>query len=144
MDDARNAGSEVLHQDYAHCMDRREFAFSYAPAVRALFSALGMGPSRARIIVEPDAVRVRMGVAFSIVIPRTSITSAGADTGRVTGWGVHGWSGTWLVNGSSSGLVVLTLNPPVPARLMTLFRLRVERLRLSLADPAGFLASVHR
>ena len=38
--------------------------------------------------------------------------------GRVWGWGAHGWRGTWLVNGSSSGLVRDRARPcrPRPAR----------------------------
>jgi hypothetical protein len=36
---------------------------------------------------------------------------------RVTRWGVHGWRGRWAVNGSSKGMVELTIDPPVRARV---------------------------
>jgi hypothetical protein len=63
------------------------------------------------------------------------------DDGRVTGWGVHGWRGTWLVNGSADGLVRLDIDPPVKART-AMVPVRLRTLRVSLADPTAFLADL--
>jgi hypothetical protein len=40
------------------------------------------------------------------------------DNEAVTAWGVHGWRGSWLVNGSSSGLVRFEIEPAVRALIM--------------------------
>ena len=49
-------------------------------------------------------------------IPRDHIASFSPGRGMVLGWGVHGWRGRWLVNGSSKGLVRLEIDPAVRAR----------------------------
>jgi hypothetical protein len=59
--------------------------------------------------------------------------------------GVHGGSGQWLVNGSSDGLVELSIEPPCyTARSFShLFvKAKVNALRLSLVDPDGFIAEL--
>ena len=54
----------------------------------------------------------------------------------MTGWGAHGWRGEWLVNGSSSGIVRIELEPPGRAKVCGVpVELRV--LRVSVEDPAG-------
>ncbi len=50
------------------------------------------------------------------------------------GWGAHGWRGRWLVNGSSSGIVVLDIEPPAAARVLG-FPVAVRELALSLETP---------
>ena len=57
------------------------------------------------------------------------------------GWGVHGWRGEWLVNGSSSGLVRIELDPPVRARML-IVRVTVRVLRVAVEDPAGLVAAL--
>ncbi len=125
-------------------MGGRQFGFSYAPSLRVIFTPLGLGPAWSRIVVDAADVRVRMGWAFSGRIPRTHIVGAVPDSDRVLGWGVHGWNGDWLVNGSSTGLVRLTVNPPARARVLGLVPIRVHRLRLSVLEPDAFLAAFHR
>jgi hypothetical protein len=126
-------------------MTTRRFAISYDNAW--LLTALGMGPRSSGVEVGPDEIRVRMGPAFRLDIPRGSIRSISRDpalAGQAT-WGVHGLAGRWLVNGSSSGLVELMIEPPCHTRrgLATLFRkAKVNSITLSLADPGGFAAAL--
>lgn len=83
-----------------------------------LMEIVGLRRSHAYVDVGPDEVHVNMGWAFDLTVPRSSIRSAAEDHGRVLGWGVHGWRGEWLVNGSSSGLVRIELDPPRRARMI--------------------------
>jgi hypothetical protein len=70
-----------------------------------------------------------------------NVRDARPDHGRVTGWGVHGWRGRWLVNGSSSGLVGVDLNPPARARVGPV-PVTVRELRVSVDDPDGLVAAL--
>ena len=117
------------------------FAFRYG-AFRLLLSAMGMGPRYARIELDADALRVRMGSAFTATIPLERITGAEARSGPVGGIGVHGLRGRWLVNGAATGLVAITIEPPVRARVG--IPVALSQLTLSLEDPEGFLAALGR
>ncbi len=61
------------------------------------------------------------------------------DTDPVWGWGVHGHGGRWLVNGSSSGIVRIALDPPGQGKLVGLPRswTKVRVLRVAVEDPDG-------
>jgi hypothetical protein len=109
---------------------------------RPLLSALGLGPRAARIELGEDEFRVRMGWGFRARIPRTSIVRA--DRFRDWPWaiGVHGdFRGSWLVNGSATGIVLLYLDPPSSARVLGV-PISLRKLGLSLEDPEGFLAAL--
>ena len=121
-----------------------EFRLRYAPALRPLLSLLGMGPGLSGVDVEGDALRVRMGWAFAARLPLTSIRHAEPTVHPIWGgWGVHGWDGRWLVNGSSHGIVRLDLDPDGKAVVCGV-RVRVRTLWLGLEDPDGLLARLHR
>lgn len=107
-----------------------------------LMAVLGMVPARCDVTVDADTVRVRMAWAFSLTFLRSSVRLAREDHGLVWGWGVHGWRGQWLVNGSSRNLVRVELDPPTRARLLLLFPVRVRVLRVSVDDPAGLIAAL--
>ena len=112
--------------------------------MRGLMTVLLAGPGHSTIRVDDDQVKVKMGIGgwtFAADVPRASITAVGPWSGRVWGWGAHGWNHRWLVNGSSDGLVRLTLDPPARGRTLG-FPLKVRELVLSLADPDGFIRSV--
>lgn len=119
-----------------------EYRLRYAAPLRPLLSALGMGPGLSGVEVEDGQLRVRMGWAFRARVPCGTIRRAEPATHPVWGgWGVHGWNGRWLVNGSSHGIVRLDLDPDqsavvcgVPVRLRTLW--------LGLDDPDAFLADL--
>lgn len=100
-----------------------------------------MGRRVSSVVIDADAALVRMGWAFRADIPRRSIVSAEPDDGPVWGWGVHGWRGTWLVNGSSHGLVRITIDPPVRARVCGL-PARLTTLRVSVSDRDAVLAAL--
>jgi len=61
-----------------------------------------LGPQRSDVRIEGDSLHVSMGWGFTSDIPLSSITEAKPYTGRVTAWGVHGWRGRRMVNGSST------------------------------------------
>jgi hypothetical protein len=124
--------------------DTLEFPISFDGWTRALMTPLLTGPSTSRVLLTQQEVHVAMGAgewAFSAHVPRASIVSVALDSGRVTGWGAHGWRGRWLVNGSSRGLVRIDIDPPAPGRCAML-PLKIRQLRVSLEDPEGFIAAV--
>ena len=102
---------------------------------------LGVVPDYCRVELDEGELRVRMSWLFSLDVPRLNVQSAARDNGRVTGWGAHGWRGTWLVNGSSSGLVRIELDPPGRGRV-TGVGVDVRALRVSVEDPEGLVAAL--
>ena len=103
---------------------------------------LGAIPGRSRYVeLDDDELVVRLGWAFRLTVPRASVVAALPDRGRIGGIGAHGWAGTWLVNTTSKGLVRLELDPPGRATVAGV-PVTVRVLRVSLAEPAAFLASV--
>jgi hypothetical protein len=104
--------------------------------VNHAMAVLGLVPGNSLVDVFEDRVEVRMGWAFRATIERSSIQSVSDDRESVTGWGAHGWRGVWLVNGSSSGIVRIELEPPGKAKVCGIpVELRV--LRVSVEDPVG-------
>jgi hypothetical protein len=59
----------------------------------------------------------------------------------VYSWGVHGWRGRWLVNGSPKGIVELTIDPPVRAHVAGL-PITLRTLSVSVTDPDALIAAV--
>ncbi len=117
------------------------FDIGYSTWNRRLLGVLGMGPKYSSVVVTDDRVDVSMGWAFEASIPRSSIASVEADDDRVWGWGVHGWSDKWLVNGTSNGLVEISIDPPVRART-AFIHLDLRVLRVSLADCDALIAAL--
>jgi len=109
--------------------------------MRTFMRVLLAGPRHSAVRVSTDVVEVNMGVGgwtFAATVPRSSIVDVKQVSRRVWAWGAHGWKGRWLVNGSSEGLVSLTLQPPARGRTLG-YPLKVRELILSLADPDGFV-----
>jgi hypothetical protein len=117
------------------------FAMSYAAGLKPLFVPMGLGPRHTRVSIEGGACHVNMGWAFRATIPLSSVRGAEPDVGRVSGWGAHGWDGTWLVNGSSNGLVRIEIEPAARG-WMSGIPVRVKVLRLSLEEPEAFLGAL--
>src|ERR1700690_2868282 len=92
----------------------RSFPFRYG-VLRFLLTVLGMGPGLSHVELEGDTLRVAMGWAFRAKIPVHQIAGVTPRTGLVGGIGVHGWRGRWLVNGATTGLVVISIEPAVRA-----------------------------
>lgn len=106
-----------------------------------LATPLGLGPKRSDVSIRDDILHVAMGWGFSADIPLDSVKDARMYHDRVFAIGVHGgWRGRWLVNGSSQGIVELTIDPPVRATVMGVpTTLRV--LMVSVTDPSELIAA---
>ena len=124
------------------------FAISYDGMDRVSTWAdtlLGGGPDGGRIEVDAGGLRLRMA-DFKVDVPRTSVRRVARSSRRTRGTiGVHSKGGSWLANGSASGLVEITIDPPCRTErsLSTFFlRMKVTELTVSLADPDGFIAAV--
>ena len=109
-----------------------------APVSRFMLKLVGSGPEHSGIAVSDGDLAVKMGRTFDGRAPRTSITSARALTDTVISRGVHGWRGSWLVNGDASGLVELLFEPPMRGHVL-MFPVQVRRLRISVDDPDGLV-----
>lgn len=117
------------------------FEFRYDRWCGWLLGLLGMGRRFAHITVGSDVVDVRMGWGFHVRIPRAGIRHVAQVERPFIGWGVHGWRGRWLVNGSLQGVVAVEIDPPVRARVVFV-PVRLRTLYLSLADPEAFETAV--
>ena len=104
-------------------------------------AVLGMSPAKSWVEVDEERLRVRMGWAFALDAPLVNVRGTREDHERVWGWGVHGWRGRWLVNGSSAGLVRIDLQPPARARIGPV-PITVRELRVSVEDPEGLVAAL--
>ena len=118
----------------------RRFPIRFTGANRTM-GLIGITRSRSYVDVDADSLRVHMGWAFAAAIPRSSVRSATNDHDRVLGWGVHGWRGKWLVNGSSSGIVRIEIDPPQGARVLV-FPIRIGVLRVSVDHPEELIAQL--
>ena len=116
------------------------FPIRFTGPNRALV-VLGTTRSNSSVDVDDTTVTVQMGWSFRSHFPRSAVVSAAPDTGRVTGWGAHGWRGVWLVNGSSSGIVRIELDPEQRARCIG-WPVRLRVLRVAVDDPAGLIAAL--
>jgi hypothetical protein len=102
---------------------------------------LGLTRGGSWVEVGDRSLRVRMNWAFRMDVPLDQVRSAAPHDGRVWSWGVHGWGGRWLVNGSSAGIVRVDLAPPGRARVLG-FPIRVRELLVSVEDPEGLIRAL--
>jgi hypothetical protein len=121
-------------------MAATRFPIRFTGLSRAM-TLLGLGPGRSGIEVDEQMLRVRMGWGFHLDAPLVTVRDARLDDRRVWNWGVHGWRGRWLVNGSSSGIVRIDLDPPRRARTLGI-PISVRELRVSVEDPRGLVAAL--
>jgi hypothetical protein len=105
-----------------------------------LSTPLGLGPKTSEVRIEDGILHVKMGWAFDAQIPVASIVRAEASDERTFTAGVHYSNGRWLVNGSGKGLVKLTIEPPVPAKV-PLRTVELRSLVLSVTDPDALIAA---
>jgi hypothetical protein len=103
--------------------------------------ALGFPRRWCAVVVTSSTLEVRMSWAFHASVPLATVSSAAAYDKRVWAWGVHGWRGRWLVNGSSSGLVRITFDPPQRARMAGI-PVRLRELCVSVEDRTGLIAQL--
>jgi hypothetical protein len=110
------------------------FPVSYASVLLPLFKVIGLGPRQSGAWVSQESVRVVMGWGFRSTIARSSVRKIEPDNEAVTAWGVHGWRGRWLVNGSSSGVVRLEIDPAAQAWVVGI-PVQLKTLWLSVTSP---------
>lgn len=119
------------------------FDFHYSPRLRWLFLIMRMGPKHSSVVLSDDLVRVRMGPWFHLEVPRSSIVAARRHRNVWWAIGVHtDFHKTWLVNGASTGIVVLDVEPEASGSSSLVFPAHVRCLGLGLEDPEGFLAAL--
>jgi hypothetical protein len=121
-------------------MTATRFPIRFTGLNRAL-TLLGLGPGRSWVDVDGQLLRVRMGWGFHLDAPLVTVRAVRLDDRRVWSWGVHGWRGRWLVNGSSSGIVRIDLEPAGRARTLGI-PISVRELRVSVDDPRGLVAAL--
>ncbi|MUL66994.1 hypothetical protein BOO86_21140 [Mycobacterium sp. CBMA 234] len=112
----------------------------YAKWMLPLSVPFGLGPRHSDVEVRDGALHLSMGWGFSAEIPLSSIVEASRWERRITSWGVHGFRGRWLVNGSSDGVVALTVAPPVKAKVVGV-PVTLRELGVSVTDPQALIAA---
>ncbi len=100
-----------------------------------------MGPKHSEISIDGGNLHVSMGWGFRATIPLSSIKKAEPSHERVLAAGVHGRRGRWLVNGSTRGVVELTIGPPVHAKAVGR-SITLRTLWVSVTDPDALIAAV--
>ncbi|EUA02294.1 hypothetical protein I546_6167 [Mycobacterium kansasii 732] len=91
--------------------------------------------------MQDGTLRVKFGWGFNVGIPLASIKDAKPHHDRVYTWGAHGFRGRWLVNGSSKGIVEMTVDPPARAKVMGV-PVTLKSLYVSVTDPDALIAEV--
>ncbi len=97
-----------------------------------------MGPKHSEVRIADDVLHVKFGWGFRTAVPLSSITKAEQNHDRVYSWGAHGSRGRWLVNGSSKGIVELTIDPPATAQVMGV-SVTLSTLAVSVTDPEALI-----
>ena len=122
-------------------MPDTEFRLRCARWMRPILTVSAMAPERVRIVLSDTELVVRAGPWFRTTIPRSSMRSAARRRDAWWAIGVHtDFRGSWLINGSPRGIVMVELDPPARARMAGI-PVKVKRLGLSLDDPDAFLSA---
>lgn len=122
-----------------------QFAISYNPIFRVLATITATGPGQSGVTVEDDRIDVRMGWAFRASIPRSAVRRV-EPVDRIPplyGLGVHGWNGTWAVNGSQRGTVKVAMEPAAKGRVLFV-PVTLRQLYLSLENAEAFVVAAGR
>jgi hypothetical protein len=99
---------------------------------------LGMGPKHSEVRIADDVLYVKFGWGFRAAVPLSSITKAEENHDRVYSWGAHGWRGRWLVNGSSKGIVELTIDPATTVHVLGV-PVKLSTLWVSVTEPQALI-----
>jgi hypothetical protein len=99
---------------------------------------LGLGPKQSEVRIADDILHVKFGWGFRAAVPLSSITTAVEKHDRVYSHGAHGWRGRWLVNGSSKGIVELTIDPAATAHVMGV-PVKLRTLSVSVTEPQALI-----
>jgi hypothetical protein len=118
-----------------------EFTIRFDTFSRCLMTPMGLGRRHSRIIIDGETVHARMGWGFCATFPRSAVASTERPTRAPISRGVHGWRGSWLVNGAGRPLVDITLQPVQKARVCG-FPVRLAHLIVSVDDPDGLMEAL--
>jgi hypothetical protein len=118
-----------------------EFAISYDRLGRSVMAPMLLGPGRTTLQLDDHELRVHMGWGFDATVPRAQITGAAMRPRGTANRGVHGWRGRWMVNGAGKGLVTITIDPPVRARMMGL-PITLRELIISVDSPTALITAL--
>ena len=118
----------------------RRFPILFSGLSKAML-LLGLAPRWCWVDLDAHRLTVHMSWAFRAVIERGSIRFVGNHDGRILGWGVHGFRGRWLVNGSSKGLVRITIDPPQRAHVLGV-PVALRELMVSIDGRDEFIAAL--
>lgn len=110
----------------------------YARWFLPLSVPFGLGPKQSEVRITDAVLHVKFGWGFRTDVPLSSITHAGENHDRVYSWGAHGWRGRWLVNGSSKGIVELTIEPAATAHVLGV-PVELSALSVSVAEPEALI-----
>jgi hypothetical protein len=103
----------------------------------------GIEPDRCRVEIDEGQLHVHLGWAFRLHASLADVRTVEPDSDPVRGWGAHGWRGTWLVNGSSAGVVRITFDPPAHGHTAGI-PVTVRVLRVSVDDPDALVEALLR
>ncbi len=117
------------------------FPITFNPWYRLLSSVLGLPPSSAYVQVTGEQVEVRMGWAFRSRFRRSVVSSASALDIRPISRGVHGFGGSWLVNGAGRGILRIELGPAQRAYVMGV-PVRLRELLVSVSEVSVLAAAL--
>lgn len=117
------------------------FPITFNPWYRLLSSVLGLPPSSAYVQVTGEQVEVRMGWAFRSRFRRSVVSSASALDIRPICRGVHGFGGSWLVNGAGRGILRIELSPAQRASVMGV-PVRLRELLVSVSEVSVLAAAL--
>ncbi len=106
-----------------------------------LLRALGMPRGASYLELDEATLVVRGGIWFRAAIPRDTIRSVEPCPARPWSIGVHGWGGSWIVNGAASPMARITIDPPAPARSVG-FRIGLRELEVSVDDPRALVQAL--
>jgi hypothetical protein len=106
------------------------------PVIGALLTLAAARPPRVEL--TDDSLSVRLGLAWSVEVPRTSIRGARCEQRGSISIGAHGFRGRWLVNTVGRNLATVVLDPPARGRCLGV-PVTVRELTLSLEDPAALV-----
>jgi hypothetical protein len=110
------------------------FPISFDFWYRVLSTLLVLPPSRAYVALTEEEVEVRMGWAFRSRFHRSAVASVSASNARPLCWGVHGFGGRWLVNGSRHGILEIQLSPVQRGYVLGV-PVRLRELLVSVREP---------
>jgi hypothetical protein len=117
------------------------YSITFDPWYRLLSTVLGLPPSSAYVQVTGEQVEVRMGWAFRSRFRRSEVSSATAMDMRPISRGVHGFGGSWLVNGAGRGILKIELTPAQRAYVIGV-PVRLRQLLLSVSEVSTLAAGL--